>query len=137
MNTGQRVISLARRNRGASSMATTSERRRYDRPPIKALAWIRFRGDHTVWATTTTNLTEEGAQFTSYTPVKTGEPLMLHVQPRGNMSPLECKGQIIWCALADDGLYRFGVRIVDLCDDERTLIRGAVGATARQALQSA
>jgi len=93
---------------------------------VAACAWLRFREETSDRSTVTVDLAEEGARFSSLSPVRVGAPLLLHIQCDTSGAALECKGKVIWSRLNANGLYHFGVRFVDLCAEERQRLSRAV-----------
>ncbi len=95
----------------------TDERRRFERHGESVCAWLTYHYDALQCGTLTEDLSADGACFSTLRRVNTGEQLLLHLQvdPMG----IECKGKVCWSLSMPNGLNRFGVRFVDIRDDER------------------
>jgi hypothetical protein len=93
------------------------EKRRYARHGESVCAWLTFHYDALQCGTLTEDLSSEGACFSTLRPIHAGEQVLLNLQvdPTG----IECKGKVCWALTMPNGLNRFGVRFVDIGDDER------------------
>jgi hypothetical protein len=108
-------------------MAKQQEARRERRHPLNICAWLRFKSDEASHGAVTLDLSAEGARFGTVNPLDCGEPVMVHLQLTPNAYPIECKGRVCWSERMQDGLYNFGLRFLDLRDDEREELRGFLG----------
>lgn len=106
------------------------ERRRFERYHESICAWLTFHYDTLQYGTLTEDVSVDGACFSTLRKVNAGEHLMLHLQvePGG----IECKGKVCWIQPMPNGLNRFGVRFVDLMDDERDHLARHLARRARQ-----
>lgn len=104
-------------------MRNSIENRRHRRWPVPIITTVRYRQPALARSIATLDLSEEGAQFRDCVPVVPGMPLLVFLQDEIAGVPLECKGRIIWCVPSVRGSYRYGVRFLDLSDEERDRIR--------------
>lgn len=72
------------------------------------------------------DLSTEGARFATIRPVTPGEPVMVRLEVRAGAPAVECKGRICWVEPMEDRVREFGVRFVDLAEDERIEIDQAM-----------
>lgn|GEM_PF-1129184 len=93
------------------------DRRRHLRRDVTLCAWLRFRGEKSPRCTRSCDLTREGARFVTLRPVAVGEPVLITLALSGTQS-LECKGVVRWCRMLPNRMYEFGVRFLDLHDEE-------------------
>lgn len=93
------------------------EKRRFHRHTESVCAWLTFHYDTLQCGTLTEDISAEGACFSTLRTVNAGEHVLLHLQvdPGG----IECKGKVCWIQPMSNGLNRFGIRFIDLLDDER------------------
>ena len=84
---------------------------------------MAFSADAEPRVTHTVNVTPEGAQFADSRPVEPQAMILLRIRVDDETSPLECKGRVCWVRQTSDGTWRFGVRFLDLTDDEHNLIK--------------
>jgi PilZ domain-containing protein len=83
----------------------------------------------------TVDLAPEGARFVQTRPMPEGEPLQIALQLGPLVHTIECKGRVCWSKPARNGLHEFGVRFVDLLEEERERINRFLSANkARPAL---
>lgn len=85
-------------------------------------AWLDFRGDSATRAMRSLDLSEEGARFATIRPVRAGDAVMVRLDVRAGEPAVECKGRVCWVRPMQDRVRHFGVRFVDLADDERSRI---------------
>ena len=97
--------------------------RRHPRETLSVCAWLEFRGEPVARGTVSVDLALEGARFNTLGPVSKGDPVLVRLQLEPSFDTIECKGRICWVERADDGIHEFGVRFVDLRDDERRALR--------------
>jgi len=97
-------------------------RRRHPRGASAARGWLQFRGDVSARETVSADLAREGAQFSTAGPREAGEQALVHLQLAFG-GTIECKGKVCWSRCAPDGTCNFGVRFVDLADDEGEAIQ--------------
>ena len=93
------------------------EQRRSTRYSVQVSAILTFRayGEH--FENMTHDLSVDGASFSAWHPVHMGDGVLISLQ--FDEERFECKGQVRWVQTLPDGERRFGVRFVDLFDDER------------------
>ena len=109
---------------GVDTMDTyTEERRRHPRLDVETNAWLLFAHEDAARVTTTVDLSPDGAQLSGARPVDVDTPLLLNLQLDPNARSLECKASIRCCRAVGVGLYRYGVRFLDLLEDERDQLR--------------
>jgi len=87
-----------------------------------ASAWLRFAGERDARGTVSLDLSKQGAQFSGIRPAEDGTPVLVHLQLASGSPVIECKGRVCWSRLMPNGLHNFGVRFLDLLDDEAALI---------------
>ena len=91
--------------------------RRSTRYAVQVNAVLTFRTDGEPLENTTLDLGVEGAAFTAWHEVHVGDGVILCLH-FGN-ERFECKGQVRWVRTFPGGERRFGIRFVDLFDDEK------------------
>lgn len=109
---------------------TKVEQRRFDRRDENVCAWLTFHYDTLQCGTLTEDLSSEGACFSTLRRVNPGEHLLLHLQV--DPSGIECKAKVCWTQAMPNGLNRFGVRFVDILEDERDQLSNYLTRRARQ-----
>ncbi len=72
------------------------------------------------------DLSTEGARFATIHPITSGELVMVRLEVRAGAPAVECKGRICWVEPMEDRVRQFGVRFVDLAEDERIEIDQAM-----------
>ncbi len=93
------------------------DRRRHPRRDVAVCAWLRFRDENSPRCTRSCDLSREGGRFVTIRPVPVGEPLLITLALSGVKS-LECKATVEWCRCLPNRMHEFGVRFVDLHDEE-------------------
>lgn len=101
----------------------TEDRRRHPRLDVETCAWLLFPHEDAARVTTTVDLSQAGAQFSGVQPVDLDTHVLLNLQLDPGRRSLECKGSIRCCRAVGGGLYRYGVRFLDLLEDERGQLR--------------
>lgn len=101
----------------------TKNKRRFERQPMNVPTSLQFHEKGSSTVTLTADLGIEGARFCTETPVQPGTPVLLRLQLGHNGQVLECKGKVCWTADTDDEFTAFGIRFLDLREDERELLR--------------
>ncbi len=96
----------------------SSDRRRYQRFELSVCVWLRFHNDPSVHATTTVDVSPEGARFTANHRARPEEHVLLYMQLEPVAYTVECKGKICWAEAQPTGGTAFGVRFLDLGDEE-------------------
>jgi hypothetical protein len=102
-----------------NTQAQHQEARRHSRHSVAVCAWLDFRCENTTRGTVSEDLSLEGARFSSMRPVAVGEPVLVRMQLDRSGGPIECKGRVCWSNSLPNKLHTFGVRFVDLSEDER------------------
>lgn len=97
----------------------TPDQRRHGRPKLSISAWLRFKDELAQWGTVTVDIGKEGARFSTLKHVSMGEHVLLTVQLEPTTQSIECKGQVCWSRCSQDGRCEFGVRFIDLNEEER------------------
>ena len=106
--------------KGVKVMDTNlNDSRRHIRQRVTACAWLEFSQETLPRATTTLDLAIEGARFSSMKPATLGDPVLVRLQLGTSPRYIECKGKVCWTDRMPNRLYNFGVRFVDLYEDER------------------
>lgn len=106
------------------------DRRRYGRRSHRHYAWIDMGVGMMGRATTTVDLGVEGARFQTVDAIPVGTRLLVHLQVGQGHRDLECKGKICWVGTGADGMQEYGVRFVDLTEEEYALLNGFLEAEA-------
>lgn len=102
---------------------------------VPVCAWLDFRGDSATRAMRSLDLSGEGARFATIRPVRAGDSVMVRLDVRPGSPAVECKARVCWVRPMQDRVRHFGIRFVDLSEDERTQIEQAIaGAGARAPL---
>lgn len=104
----------------------SDERRRFERNEIAVCVWLQFHHDSTVQGTTTVDLSPEGARFHASKAVRPGQHVMLYLQLDPVAYTVECKGKVCWATPQPSGLTAFGVRFLDLQEEEHERIGRAL-----------
>jgi Tfp pilus assembly protein PilZ len=86
------------------------------------------RTNHSVFTTSTRDLSEGGAGLTSDHPLDEGQEIVLGLflvvdDVESDTPPLWVKGRVAWCAESDDNRYNAGVRFEVITEDQRTWLR--------------
>jgi hypothetical protein len=63
-------------------------------------------------------MSQEGARFSALEAVAVGTSLLVDLQLQPNGCVIECKGRVCWTQLKENGLHHFGVRFIDLSEEE-------------------
>ncbi len=111
------ILADVRADRYTTVNTLTQDRRRHDRVETPVCAWVSFRKGAASYCTLTVDLAEEGARFSALRRVDAGEQVLVFLQL--GPTTIECKGKVCWSGLADNGLWEFGVRFLDLREHER------------------
>ncbi len=75
------------------------------------------------------DLSAHGARFSTIRPVAKGDLVMVRLEVRPGAPAVECKGRVCWAESMADQVREFGVRFIDLVEDERAQIRTAMRDT--------
>jgi len=102
-----------------NTQARQEDARRHKRHKVGVYAWLEFCHETTTRGTLSEDLALEGARFSSMRPVVVGERVLVRMQLERSRGPIECKGRICWTKNQPNRLHTFGVRFVDLCEDEQ------------------
>jgi hypothetical protein len=100
----------------------TIEQRRFTRRGVSLRGALRFHSPPALLEAHTVDLGLEGARFHAAGIVHEGAPVLVRLEFGAGQPALECKGRVCWTDEAPEGLSRFGVRFLDLRDDERELL---------------
>ncbi|GMU93270.1 MAG: hypothetical protein AMXMBFR4_23280 [Candidatus Hydrogenedentota bacterium] len=98
--------------------ARRTNQRRHTRHNVSIAAWLEFENDSVYRGTVSTDLGIEGARFSSLTPVEVGQRVLVRMQLGHTSNVIECKGRVCWSQPMPNRLYDFGVRFVDLDEEE-------------------
>lgn len=101
---------------------STQNRRRYTRQALSVPASLRFHEEEAPLLTLTQDVGLEGAKFSTGRAVEPGVPVLLRLQ-LGDGRVLECKAKVCWSRDADGESTDFGIRFLDLHEDEREFLR--------------
>jgi Tfp pilus assembly protein PilZ len=109
--------------------------RRFLRHRVPLCAWLEFRDDDSTRAMRSLDLSTEGARFATIRAVEKNDPIMVRLEVRPGAPAVECKGRVCWVEPMQDRVRLFGIRFVDLAEDERIQIEQAlVESTSRQSM---
>ena len=109
-------------------------KRRYQRRNVRIGTWILFAEEAGRRATYTVDLAQEGARFASDRPVELRSLVLLRLHLDNPLATIECKGRVCWSRRTGDRSNEFGIRFLDLTDDERELLeRYLAGADSQTA----
>jgi hypothetical protein len=97
-------------------------KRRHLRKRVQMSTWMAFSVDEVPRINSTVDVAPEGAQFSDISPVAVRSVVLLRIHLGDKTSPLECKGRVCWTRQVSDDTWRFGVRFLDLSDEEHNLI---------------
>ncbi len=109
-----------------------NDNRRYIRKPVPICAWLEFREEHSTRAMRSLDLSAQGARFSTIRPVAKDDLVMVRLEVRPGAPAVECKGRVCWAEPLEDQITEFGVRFLDLVEDERAQIRRAMREDASQ-----
>lgn len=98
--------------------------------PVTVCAWLDFRGDQSTRAMRSLDLSTEGARFATIRPVVADDWVMVRLEVRPGRPAVECKGRICWVEPMQDRVRHFGLRFIDLAEDEYTEIERALKDSA-------
>jgi len=101
--------------------------RRHQRHKVAVCAWLDFHRENTTRGTVSEDLAVEGARFCSMRPVAVGEGVLVRMQLEPSAGPIECKGRICWTRSQPNELHTFGVRFVDLSEEEQGYLASYLG----------
>jgi len=89
-------------------------------------SWLEFRGEPSVRGMRSIDFSSEGARFATIKPVTTGAPVILRMELFTGAPAIECKARVCWVRPMESRLRHFGVRFIDLDEEERDLIGQAL-----------
>ena len=122
-----RIVDLFGDSDGNARVGTMSNKkcdRRHERYTVPVAAWIEFYGDTNSRGAISRDVSAEGARFSSVRPTLVGEPVIVRMQLGRAQTPMECKGRIVWSKYMPNRLHEYGVRFVDLSEEERSGLLG-------------
>lgn len=96
------------------------EHRRHGRYRRETPALLDFHDAAESCNATTLDLSREGASFHARARVRLREPVLLRLQLDQRTPPLEAKAKVCWATPHPDGTHEFGVRFLDLTDEEQS-----------------
>ncbi|HRK34960.1 MAG TPA: PilZ domain-containing protein [Candidatus Hydrogenedentes bacterium] len=118
-------------------MQQVTNARRHERYQVPIAAWIEFHGDAETRGTVSRDVSAEGARFSSVRPMLAGEPVIVRMQLGRGAQIVECKGRVVWTKQMPNRLHDFGVRFVDLDEDEQGDLLGHLHARINTAAYAA
>ena len=83
--------------------------------------WLSFFGGHGTYGTVTMDIGDGGARFCMMKDVNKDDRVLLNVQVAP--SCIECKGRVCWVEDGEDGFNTFGVRFLDLSEEDRDSLK--------------
>jgi len=107
-------------------------KRRHQRRNVRIGTWMMFPHEDGRRVTYTVDLTQEGARFASERPVELRSLVLLRLQIENPLTTIECKGRVCWSRHTGDGSSQFGIRFLDLTDDEQELLERYLAGTVTQ-----
>lgn len=102
-------------------------KRRNRRQPVAVCAWLEFDSDRTTRGMVSVDLGPEGAQFCALNAVNLGERVLVRLQLESTGRPMECKGRVCWTQSKPNSLQHFGIRFLDLHEDEQARLCDFLG----------
>ena len=111
-------------NARVGKMDTKQCNRRHERYAVPVAAWIEFYGDANSRGTISRDVSSEGARFSSVRPTLVGEPVIVRMQLGRAKPVMECKGRVVWSKYMPNRLHEYGVRFVDLTEEEQSGLLG-------------
>ena len=111
-------------NARVGKMDTKQCNRRHERYAVPVAAWIEFYGDANSRGTISRDISSEGARFSSIRPTLVGEPVIVRMQLGRAKPVMECKGRVVWSEYMPNRLHEYGVRFVDLTEEEQSGLLG-------------
>lgn len=99
-----------------------TNKRRFQRHPASLKAALCFHSWDVPTRVETVDLGVEGIQCLSCEPIPDGTRVLVRLQLVPGETWLECKGKICWARLEEDSRTRFGIRFLDLIEDEREML---------------
>ncbi|NUM55599.1 MAG: PilZ domain-containing protein [Candidatus Hydrogenedentes bacterium] len=124
-------------NGRVGTMNTKQCNRRHERYAVPVAAWIEFYGDTNTRGTISRDVSAEGARFSSIRPTLVGEPVIVRMQLGRAQTPMECKGRVVWSKYMPNRLHEYGVRFVDLSEEEQSGLLGFLTGHVRSAAYEA
>ena len=100
-----------------------TDKRRFERVPVSVPTRLYFHEAEEPLASMTADLGLEGARFCSERRLRAGAPVLVRLQLGPDKPIIECKGKVCWAGDGDEEFTDFGVRFLDLRDDEREALR--------------
>lgn len=93
------------------------DKRRHNRHEKPVCTWLSFQNGQGTYGTVTMDIGMGGARFSMMKDVEENESVLLNVQvaPSG----IECKGKICWVESKPGGVSNFGVRFLDISEEDR------------------
>ena len=92
------------------------EQRHYPRFRRKVPTSMQFRKDGAILQTTTRDVSVEGAEFEWGRSVQPGERILFHIKLTNSV--FRCEGMVQWVRSLTTGQYFFGVRFLNLREDQ-------------------
>jgi c-di-GMP-binding flagellar brake protein YcgR len=113
------------------------ERRRHIRHRIETAVWLYEPRENRPSPMRSADLSLSGIRLTWLRPLVSGTPLLVRLQLGESGLAIECKGRVRWCAPLTNGLYHFGVRFLDMTEDERDQLEGFISVTKARSVLAA
>ena len=104
------------------------DKRRYERRRARVAARLMFHGPDRRKTVTTLDLSAQGARFSNHESVRTDKPVIVQLRLDPHGVPIECKGRVCWSKKMPDSRCHFGVRFVDLNEEEQWRVSEFLGA---------
>ena len=105
------------------------ERRRHTRHFVETGAWLCPPHERQPVPVRSADLSVSGVRLHCMKPIAPGTPLLIRLQLSATGPALECKGRVCWCAPLSNDAYQFGVRFLDVTDDEFEEVEGHLRST--------
>lgn len=93
------------------------DNRRHSRYSKPICTWLSFYNGHGTYGTVTMDIGTGGARFCMMKNIDENDNVLLNVQV--TPSCIECKGKVCWVENSDGGFNTFGVRFLDLSEEDR------------------
>lgn len=105
------------------------ERRRHIRHSIAIGAWLSQPSEGRLSPMRSADVSVSGARLTWLRPLAPNTPLLVRMQLGESGHAIECKGRVCWCAPLKNGLHHFGVRFLDITEDEHERLEEFLNVT--------
>ena len=113
------------------------ERRRHIRHLTETGAWLCQPRERRPVPMRSADLSASGVRLLWLRPLVPGTPLLVRLQLGETGPVIECKGRVCWSAPLENGLHQFGVRFLDVTDDELERLEEFLSSTKARSVFAA